>query len=179
MNACVCTVSITALSQTHLSYLERDHLEKTKASLPMLENTLEKICNSGTSTYDRLRQKGIDRRSHKRINWHTKVTVQMLTPDAKKALQRPITAELWDISKGGLSFYFQSRNREAVRRLIGRTLGVKINLNAGDKRKSAAVTGVVHGVQNHPLDEYSVHLKLNREFSHNAIQTIKFAAAKQ
>ena len=46
------------------------------------------------------------------------------------------------------------------------------------KQKEVALTGVVHGVQNHPLDEYSVHLQLRRNFSDEAIKTI-FRLAEQ
>jgi hypothetical protein len=175
----VCTLSVAALVPVRLSYLERDQLMRLKTAHPFLESSLQKICRGSQSMYDFMRKKGIDRRAHGRINLHTKIHFQILTPDARNALQRPIAAELWDISLKGLSFYFQSKNREAVRRLIGRTLGIELTLPVDGKIKKAALTGIVQGVQNHPLDEYSVHVQLNREFSHQAIQTIHRIAGSQ
>ena len=88
-------------------------------------------------------------------------------------MQRSIKAELWDISKGGLSFYFQSKNQEAVRNLIGRNIGVRFELPVDGKPKMVALAGVVHGVQSHPLDEYSVHLQFNRRLSDSAVKSIE------
>ncbi len=169
----VCTASVKSLSAVRVSYLKRETLENLKEALSFLEGNLKKVCHSGQTLFDMLRRKGIDRRSYRRINLQTKVKVQLLSSDAKAILKRPITAELWDISKIGLSFYFQSKNKDAVRRLVGRTLGISFLLLIGGKEREIVVTGVVQGVDTHPLDEYSVHVRLNRNFSDRAIQTIQ------
>lgn len=175
----VCTATIKTLSPVKLSYMERETLENLKAALSFLESNLRKVCYSGQSMFDLLRRKGIDRRSYRRINLQTKVTVQLLSSDSKAILRRPITAELWDISKIGLSFYFQSKNPEAVRRLVGRTLGISFSLLIGGKPREIAVTGIVQGVDSHPLEEFSVHVRLNRNFSDRAIQTIQSIALER
>lgn len=168
----VCTVSVVTLSEVRLSYIQRDTLDGIKKQFPTIDRSLQKICGGERRVYEWLRQKGLDRREHNRINLNTKVWFQVLTPDDNPAMQRPVSAELWDISKSGLSFYFGSKNRQAVRRLVGRTLGVRFNLNRFGKQKEVALTGVVQGVQDHPLDEYSVHLRLKRNFSDEAVKTI-------
>ena len=175
----VCTATVKALSAVKLSYLERETLENLKEAMTFLEGNLKKVCNSGQSMFDVLRRKGIDRRSFRRINLQTKVTVQLLSSESKVILKRPITAELWDISKIGLSFYFQSKNPEAVRRLVGRTLGISFGLLIGGKQRDIVVTGVVQGVDSHPLEEFSVHVRLNRNFSDRAIQTIQSLALER
>jgi len=168
----VCTASVVALLDSQLSYLERNKMNALAVQFPMLEKQLFKICGSGKKVYDSLRRKGIDRREHKRVNFTTRITFQILAPENNESMHRSVNAELWDISKSGLSFYFQSKNRQAVRRLVGRTLGIRFNLRINDKEKEIALTGVVQGVQDHPLDEYSVHMKLRRSFSDEAIKTI-------
>ncbi|RJQ82995.1 MAG: cyclic nucleotide-binding domain-containing protein [Desulfobacteraceae bacterium] len=175
----VCTASVVTLLKTKVSYLERDKLDGLSIQYPVLEKHLQELCGSGKRMYDWLRQKGIDRRAYKRVNLSTKIAFQILTPEEGTAMQRPVVAELWDISKCGLSFYFQSKNREAVRRMVGRTLGVSIKLSANGREKEIALTGIVHGVQDHPLDEYSVHLQLRRNFSDEAIRTIHRIAEQQ
>ncbi len=174
----VCTASVKVLSEASLSYVERKMLHHKKGVLAALESKLKKVCCSGRSTFDRLRQKGIDRRSYKRINFNTMVSFQLMASKNQEAMQRSVKAELWDISKGGLSFYFQSKNPKAVRHLIGRKIGVRLRLNDSDRSRVIAVTGIVHGVQGHPLDEYSVHVKLERNFSDSAIKTIHSIAAQ-
>jgi CRP-like cAMP-binding protein len=174
----VCTASVKTLTQVHISFMDRNIFDRLKAAHNTLAYNLKKVCGSGRSVFHRLRQKGIDRRSFKRINFNTKVSFQLLASDAGKAMQRSVKAELWDISKGGLSFYFQSKNREAVRNLIGRNIGVRFDLQIDGKSKTVALAGVVHGVQSHPLDEYSVHLQFNRRLSDAAVQTIESIAEK-
>jgi len=174
----VCTASVKTLTQVHTSYMDRNIFDNLRSAHSTLGPELKKVCGSGRSVFNRLRQKGIDRRSFRRINLNTKVSFQMLASDAGKAMQRSVKAELWDISKGGLSFYFQSKNREAVRSLIGRNIGVRFDLEIEGKPKTVALAGVVHGVQSHPLDEYSVHLQFNRRLSDEAVQTIERIAEK-
>ncbi len=169
----VCTVSVKTLTQVHLSVMDRIVFEKLAAAHSSLQSNIKKVCGSGRSLFNRLRQKGIDRRSFKRINLNTKVSFQLLASDAPQTVQRSVKAELWDISKGGLSFYFQSKNREAVRNLIGRNIGVRFDLEVEGRSKPVALAGVVHGVQSHPLDEYSVHLQFNRRLSDAAVKAIE------
>lgn len=173
----VCTATIKTMTRVRLSYIKFADLERLGKKHEYLTSNLEKICTTAQSLTDVIRQKGIDRRSFKRYNLHCKVWFQLLATDNPKALNRTIAAELWDISKRGLSFYFQSKNREAVRNLIGRPLGVKFNLNIGGENKTIATTGIVQGVDSHPLEEYSIHLQLNRPFSDDAMKTISRLAA--
>lgn len=167
----VCTASVKALARTYLRYIDKTAFEKLKATHESLESKLKKLCLTGRSIYNRLRQKGIDRRSFKRINFTTKISFQLLSGSAA---QRSVKAELWDISKGGLSFYFQSKNPRAVQSLIGQTIGVRFDLKLKGKSKTVALSGVVHGVQSHPLDEYSVHLKFNRQLTDTTIKAIEW-----
>ena len=172
----VCTFSVKSLTRVQLGILDLATFRKLKSTQSMQESKLKKICGNGRSIFNHLRQKGIDRRAYKRINLHIKVAFQLLSSSMAEAMRRSVTAELWDISKGGLSIYFQSKNPESVRRLIGHSVGVRFNLPVDGKSRSIALTGVVHGVQNHPLDEYSVHLQFNRKLSDQAIKTIQLIA---
>jgi hypothetical protein len=175
----VCTASVKALTKTSLCYLERERLEGLKIQFPLLGENLKKICRSGGRMYDWLRRKGLDRRKFKRFNFQTAAWFQVLTPGSTAVMQQPVAAELWDLSKTGLSFYFQSKNAQALSRLVGKTLGVTFNLTIDGRQKEVALTGVVQGVQVHPLDEYSVHVKLTRNFSDQAINTIRSIAEQK
>jgi CRP-like cAMP-binding protein len=169
----VCTASVKALTRTHLRYIDKTAFEKLKAIHDALETKLKKVCVAGRSVFNRLRQKGIDRRSFRRINLNTKISFQLLASGAANAAPRSVRAELWDISKGGLSFYFQSKNPHAVQSLVGQNIGVRFDLNFKGTMKTVALSGVAHGVQSHPLDEYSVHLKFNRQLSDATIRAIE------
>lgn len=167
----LCTHSVTTLSRVELSYLEKKRLVALQAKFPHLCSNLETIiCGLNQTAYDCLNLKGIERRNYQRYRISTRVRAQLLTSDTDKTTGMPINGEMWDISKNGLSFYYRSKNEKSVQRLLGRSISVRFCLNGGTKL--LVVTGVVHGVQSHPLDKYSVHLKLNRRFSDAAIKTI-------
>jgi CRP-like cAMP-binding protein len=174
----VCTESVKTLTQVHVKVIDKMGFKKLEASHSTLESNLRKVITSGRSISNRLRQRSIDRRSFRRINWNITILFHLLASKSPKAMERSVKAELWDISKGGLSFYFQSKNREAVQNLIGKRIGVRFDLEVADKVKTIALAGVVHGVQSHPLDEYSVHLKFNRSLSDAAIRAIELNADK-
>ena len=169
----VCTHSVTTLSRAQLSYLEKKRLVELQEKFPQLCSSLETIIYGLNRTaYDSLYLKGIERRSYKRYRLFTRIRAHLLTPDADKTTDMPINGEMWDISKTGLSFYFKSKNEKYVQRLLGRTMWVRFYLKGSAYTKPLIVTGVVRGVQNHPLNNYSVHLKLNPGFSDPAIKTI-------
>ena len=132
---------------------------------------------AGKPIADHLREKQIDRRASRRIHLNRKVAVQILTEESRHPMQRTFYADLWDISKNGLCFHLLSKNKESIRRLIGRSLGIRIKLELEGQFKVAAVTGMVQGVQNHHSHRYSVHMKLNPPFSDAALTTLERVAA--
>ena len=90
----VCTATIKTLSAVRVSFLERTTLENLTSALEFLESNLKKVCCSGASMFDMMHKRGIDRRSYRRINLQTKVTVQLLSSDAKTVMRRPLTSEV-------------------------------------------------------------------------------------
>lgn len=174
----VCTASVKTLTKASLGFIDRQTLDNMPDRLTTLVSNLKKVCDSGISTFDRINRKGMDRRSFKRIKFNTKVSYQLLPSEHQKTMQRSVTAELWDISKGGLSFYFRSKSSDSVKRLIGRKISVRIKLNDEDRARVIVAKGTVQGIGSHPMDEYSVHVKFERRFNDASIKTIQNIAAQ-
>jgi CRP-like cAMP-binding protein len=175
----VCTVSAVAFSDVTLGMLDTAALEQLKRRHSLIEENLREVCLSGRSTFDCLRQKGMDRRSEPRIRLRAKVIARVLKAHSDKQPLYTVKGELCDISRQGLSFCFYSKNTDAVRLLIGMALWVRIYLNVNGAIKELDLTGIVRGVQNHPIDELSVHMQLNRPFSPKAMKIIqKIASGK-
>jgi hypothetical protein len=169
----VCTHSVRTLSWVELSCLEKKRLVALQTKFPQLYSNLETIiCDLSGSAYDSLYIKGIERRHYKRHRLSTRIRAYLLTPNAVKITGKPINGEMWDISKKGLSFYYKTKNEKSVQRLLNRTICVCFYLKGSGQTKPSVVKGIVRGVQKHPLDKYSVHLKLNPGFSDAAIKTI-------
>jgi len=173
----VCTASVISLSTVHLKYLDQHHLRRLEENFPVIADSLAHICSGGRRIYDYLKAKELDRRTAKRIHLKRKIAVQLLTAESRHPMQRTLQADLWDVSKHGLCFHMESKNREFVRRLIGRSMGVRIKLEVDGRPKVAAVTGMVQGVQNQGRKNFSIHMKLNPPFSHAAMATIERIAA--
>lgn len=173
----VCTSSVVTLSTAHLKFLDHYRLKRLEENFPVIADSLARICRDSRQAYDYLQEKKIDRRAAKRIHLKCKVAVQLLTAESRHPMQRTLTADLWDVSKHGLCFHMASKNQEEIRRLLGRSLGVRIKLDVDGQPKVAVVTGVVQGVQNHDVQHYSVHMQLNPPFSDAALATIERIAA--
>lgn len=169
----VCTHSVRTLSRVELSCLEKKRLVALQTKFPHLYSNLETIIRDlGRTASDTLCLKGIERRHDKRHRLSTRIKAHVLTPNADKITGKSINGEMLDISKTGLSFYYKSKNEKSVQRLLGRTICVRFYLKRSGHTKPLVVKGIVRGVQNYPLDGYSVHLELNRNFSDAAITTI-------
>lgn len=173
----VCTTSVVAMSSVQLKYLDQTHLKQIEQTFPVISDNLQRICAAGKQTYNYLKEKRLDRRVSKRIHLESKIAVQLLTAESRHPMQRTFYADLWDVSKYGLCFHVQSKNKEFIRRMIGRSLGIRLKLELDGQFKTAAVTGIVQGVQNHHHQHYSVHMKLNPPFSDAALNIIKRIAA--
>jgi CRP-like cAMP-binding protein len=169
----VCTHSVSTLSCVELSCLEKKRLVALQTKFPHLYSNLETIIRDLDRTAsDTLCLKGIERRHYKRHRLSTRIKAHLLTPSADKITGKPINGEMLDISKTGLSFHYKSKNEESVQRLLGRAICVRFHLKGGGHSKPLVLKGIVRGVHNHPMDTYSVHLKLNPGFSDAAIKTI-------
>jgi CRP-like cAMP-binding protein len=169
----VCTHSVRTLSCVELSCLEKKRLVALQTKFPKLYSNLEPIiCDLSRSAYDSLYIKGIERRHYKRHRLSTRIRAYLLTPDGAKVSGKPINGEMCDISKNGLSFYYESKSEISVQRLLNRTICVRFCLKESGQAKPVVVKGIVRGVQKHPLDKYSVHLKLTPGFSDAAMKTI-------
>ncbi len=169
----VCTHSVRTLSYVELSCLEKKRLVSLQTKFPLLYSNLENIiCDLSRTAYDSLYIKGIERRNGKRYRLSTRIMAHLLTSNADPITGMPINGDMWDISKNGLSFYYKSKHMKSVQRLLGRAMCVRFHLKGCGRSKPIVVKGIVRGVQNHPLDNYSVHLKLTPGFSDTAIKTI-------
>jgi CRP-like cAMP-binding protein len=168
----ICTVTIKTLSKVNLSYLVRNTLNDIITEYPNLEESLIKICGTGERIVECLRQKGMDRRAFKRYILQAQVWFQVLATKDSYDKSNLIEAELYDISINGLSFNFHFKDKEYICKLVGKTIGVNLNIKYDRKKTSLPLTGVVQGVQSYPIDEYSVHVKLRQNLSEKAINAL-------
>jgi len=171
-SATVCTVSMVALSSVKVSFLETDILKKWKKDVPALESKLYDYCLKNNPVKRAMDGKGLERRSHNRINISGTVMFQLLEKSGHP-MGKAYKGELSDISAGGLSFIIKSSKKETVRMLLGRRLKISFQLPI----KNNAYQGVeeamtVIAAQAQVFDDYSIHLKFDNKWETSAIERI-------
>lgn len=167
----VTTTSMVTLSYTELSFLDKSVLEEWKASFPALESKLHDYCLRMERVKDILRDKGMDRRVHKRIAITGTVSVDLLNTAGART-GKNFKGNFQDISVGGLSFLIKSPNPRNASLLLGRKLSMdfdfpgilcpKLNMPTPpepDQALSVNHVGTVIGVSHREADDYSVHVK--------------------
>lgn len=168
-NATVWTVSLTAVQPTNISCLKRDTLARLEKNKPGIESKLRDYYHRSSDIADLLNKRGIDRRLHDRFRKERKIHLQIL--GGKGKILSSFSAELSDISQGGLSFVIRITNKENIRLLLGRTIKILVPLSTGEEHKEM---GTVIGVQrSDPVhSEYSVHIKFDRELDRQNLKRI-------
>ena len=108
-----------------------------------------------------LKEKGLNRRGHKRVGVSGKGIFQVLDI-AGDPVGKTFKGNLSDISVGGLSFFLKISKKETGRLLLGRTLHIRFALPKGASKQDIEINGTVVAVRPHPFEEHSVHVKFDR-----------------
>ena len=69
----VCTETVKTLTEVNVHVLDRDVFARLKTEYRTLEKNLQKVCAAKRSVFNQLRQKRIDRRAFRRINWNVEL----------------------------------------------------------------------------------------------------------
>ena len=156
----VCTSSLTTLSPVTLHYLDQELLHKWQVEHPGLASKLETYCSRQARAHrDLLKEKGIERRSHKRVGLKGSIKFHVLNA-AGKPIGRAFKGDLSDISVGGLSFYIKTANRKNALMLLGRNLNVRFAIPMGQSGVETRQQGTIIAVINHLFSDYSIHMKI-------------------
>jgi len=156
----VCTTSLIAMSRADLNYLDRDTFSKLREEQPSLASRLETYCAKQAKDAELLREKGINRRSHKRLRISGPILFQVLNAEGKP-IGKAFKGELSDISAGGLSFFITTSNRKSALMLLGRKMNVKFRIPMGQSKVETRQIGTITGVINHMFTDYSIHMKFD------------------
>lgn len=173
----VCTSSVVTLSRSYLNYLDKPTLDDLSKKYPHLTGNLKAYCESQKGIESILKEKGLDRRSDHRYKLSTKLMAQVIKRDTHKPMSRPFIGELSDVSRGGLCFYIKTKNLNTMRMLTGRHLIASFDIKTHKFEKTLKVIGIVQGVQGHPFDEYSVHMKFLQALETPIVKYIQSASA--
>ncbi len=172
-NLTVCTESVTALSSVEVNFLEKDVLAKWEKKDLGIESKLRDYCLKLDKISDLLKKKGLDRRSRKRIEISSKVSI--LSLDASGAPRgKSLTGTLADICAGGVSFYLKIPKENVVNMFSEPRIKVTFNINKRESRRNIEQTGTMVAAIHHFYD-YSMHVKFDKILDDKTIEDIKTA----
>lgn len=171
----VCTASLMTLSRAKLRVLNENALTAWQEAVPSLEAKLRDFCLKFEKVDELLKKKGLDRRSHRRVNISGKCVIQILSVSGNPA-GKAFKGNLSDISVGGLSFFIRIAKKETASLLLGRNLNIKFNLPSGDPQERIDQNGTVVAVRSHLFEDYSIHVKFDKALSERVLQDLESVA---
>ena len=167
----VCTTSLVTATRVKMNYLAKDALASWKKDFPNLEHQLETFCKGFPGPTELLKQKKMDRRSLKRVKLSGIGQVNILNK-AGVPMAKSFKGELTDISVGGLSFEVRITKEETARLLLGRKINVKYSFSQSIPAINIDQDGIIVGVYAYPFEDYSIHVKFDKEMDKTVIGTI-------
>lgn len=161
----LCTQTLTALSSLDVQYLDKEVLKTWQESLPALEEKLHEYCLAKAKAAEKLAAP--NRRVHQRFRISGSVSFQLLNSQGAP-MGNAFGGDLSDISQSGLSFHLKITVRDNARMLLGRILGMKLTIPAGE----VVLTGIVVAVLSHPFEDYSVHVRFHKLLPEQSLTTL-------
>ena len=174
----VCTTSLTALGRAGVNYLDIDTYTKWQTDYPTLASKIEMYCSNLIKNAKLLKEKGINRREHRRIKISGTILFQVLNASGKP-IGKAFKGDISDISIGGLSFFIKTSNRKNALMLLGRKLNVKFSLPMGNTSLETVQKGTITGVINHLFRDYSIHMKFDNLLSKLVIEEMELIQDEQ
>jgi len=166
-----CTHTLAALSETKLTYLEKEILTKWKEKFPGIEAKLKQFCQN-QETIDQLIQKeDLDLRKKGRIKTSTIAMVQLLD-DSDRPILSPFKVTLYDISAGGLSYNARLNKGEEAERLLGSNLVLQLTSTILTGKQQISQKGKIIAVNLLPFGESSVHVVFQTPLDERTVEII-------
>jgi CRP-like cAMP-binding protein len=170
-NLTTCTSSAVTVSEVELYFLEKDILAKWEKRALGIESKIHDYCLKLPKISKLLKEKGLERRSHKRVEVTTKGTVQPLDASDSPAGQS-VMGTLADISQGGLSFYIKIPKENIHKMFIEQRLNMKFTLMTEGAQHKIDQNGSVVSAISH-FYEYSIHVRLDKILDEGLIEGIQ------
>src|SRR4030042_88894 len=126
-NLTLCTSSVMTVSEVELYFLEQDILTKWEKRALGIESKLRDYCLKLPKISKLLEKKGLDRRSHKRVEVMSKVSIQSLD-ESDRPVGQSVMGTLADISRGGLSFFVKIPKEHINNTFTTQRLNMKFTL---------------------------------------------------
>jgi CRP-like cAMP-binding protein len=170
-NLTLCTSSAMTVSKVELYFLEKDILTKWEKRALGIESKLHDYCLKLPKINKLLKEKGLERRSHKRVEVTSKVSIQPLDASDSPAGQS-VMGTLADISQRGLSFYIKIPKENIHKMFMEQRLNMKFTVMTESSQHKIDQNGSVVAAISH-FYEYSIHIRLDKILDEGLIEGIR------
>jgi CRP-like cAMP-binding protein len=167
----LCTTSVATVSNVNLHKLDKEAFGRLKAEHPGLEGTLKRYCAELGTLAEYLLQNDMERREKSRRPIFGKAAMYLISGSGT-VLGKPLRVELNDISPNGTSFLLRMTNEEKADMLLGQNIMMEYSSEAISPPLDVRKSGTIVGVSSNPFDDYSFHIKFDRELDPSILETI-------
>jgi CRP-like cAMP-binding protein len=170
--ASVWTVSVRSQG-AELLVLSRKRMENLNEEHASLESRLIDFTARFVSANVIFRKTKRSRRRYERKNLSGRVAATLLNKDGKET-EISFKGDLFDISRGGLSFVVRVSRKKNANMLFGSRIRVGIPVGRASKTRQIFYKGKVVAVRGHHVigNEYSLHVQFDEQLSHQEIQQV-------
>ncbi len=177
--ASVWTISVAAIGPTKISVLNVDCLLEWKDSLPELEAKLHIFCQKFEKLGELVQRSSNDRRMFNRQQIEGMAATTLLD-NRGKGIGTVFTAELVDISEGGISFLVPISQKVNARLLLGRKIQLKFQGKFASG-EDIILAGDILAIKSHETNEndYSLHMKFDNLLGKKKLYDIVMAMREE
>ncbi len=157
-----CTNSLITLSKVNLHVLSRKASREWKEKCPTLESNLRNYFIKFKDVAAIIKENGLERRSCKRMSVSGMAQAQILNA-SKVPVGKPFRGEMVDLSSGGACFLIKASGHDSARLLLGRRVIVQFRLSESMQKNEFTQNAIVVGVEYRLFNDYSIHLRFEKE----------------
>ena len=170
--ASVWTVSVRSLG-AELLVLSRRHMEKLTEKHTSLESRLIDFSAGFVSANAIFLKTKRSRRRHERKSLVGRAAATLLNKEGKET-EITFKGDLFDISRGGLSFCVRVSRKKNANMLFGSRIRVGVPVGRASNKRQLFFNGKVVAVRGHHVigNEYSLHVQFDEQLSHQELQQV-------
>lgn len=177
-NASLWTITASTMGHADVSMLRLDSQKKWNEEFPALESKLHDFCLQYESLQDFFKNTKKDRRQSERKKIEGRVATVVLDAE-RQPTNVTAKGDLFDISRGGISFYMRMSMKDQAHVLLGQQIRVFMSSAEVVPGKVVPLDGMVVAVRGHLVmeNEYSVHVSFEENL--DSIQVQRFIKTAQ
>jgi CRP-like cAMP-binding protein len=169
------TFSATPLTPVTVKALRASVIDTWRREGSNLPLVLYHFCFRDNPIPELLSEHNLDRRNGTRVRMRGRLAARVLDGGAHP-VGRPFSAELRDLSSGGVRFSSLSRKEATAEALLGRRVALKSAIRTGDSGRELRKAGRIVAVQSRPGNEYTFHVRFDKPVPHQLVTGLESAA---